>query len=65
LDKELLTNYGAKSKKLHYITEKERIVSGLSTGFVEFYNNNIPHYQYAKAFFNTNIKQFFGENNQI
>lgn len=50
--------YGAKSKNLQYITAEEQAKYGLTAEMVNNYNINIPHYQYAYALFNLNMKDF-------
>lgn len=55
---EALARYGAKSKNLQYISPEDQAKYNLSPEVVNNYNINIPHYQYAYALFNLDMKDF-------
>jgi hypothetical protein len=55
---EALANYGAKDKNLQYITAADKKTFDLSDDLLEYYNNLLPHYQYARTLFGQDMKKF-------
>ncbi len=55
---ESLTNYGAKSKNMQYISNQERSTFNIPKDYAANYNFQLPHYQYAYALFAKDMKGF-------
>jgi hypothetical protein len=55
---ETLANYGSIAKNLQYISSTDQNQFHITDEAAMSYNMMIPHYQFAYALFNTNLKTF-------